>query len=131
MQMTTDLTMLAWAAAFTSLLWIPYILARIEKVGAMKNLTYVADDKPLPDWAQRAKRAHYNAIESLAPFAAVVIVAHLTASANAATAVWSMIFFWARVAHYFGYISGLPFVRTTFFTVGWIATLVIFWHIVM
>lgn len=97
----------------------------------MKTLTYVADDKPLPDWAQRAKRAHYNAIESLAPFAGVVIVAHLTGSANAATAVWSMIYFWARVAHYFAYISGLPFVRTTFFTVGWIATLVIFWHIVM
>ncbi|MGQ0484997.1 MAG: MAPEG family protein [Hyphomicrobiales bacterium] len=129
--MTTDLTMLAWTAAFTSLLWIPYILARIQKAGVMETLTYVADDEPLPGWAQRAKRAHYNAIESLVPFAAVVIVAHLTASANATTAVWATVFFWARVAHYIGHISGLPFVRTTFFAVGWLAILVIFLQIVV
>lgn len=128
--MTTDLTMLAWTAAFTSLLWIPYILARIQKVGAMKALTYVADDEPLPGWAARAKKAHYNAVENLAPFAAVVIVAHLAAAANATTALWASIYFWARVAHYFGHISGLPFVRTALFAVGWIAILVIFWQIV-
>ena len=128
--MTTDLTMLAWTAAFTSLLWIPYILARIQRSGMLETLTYVADNDPLPTWASRAKRAHYNAIESLAPFAAVVIVAHLTGTANAATAVWSIVYFWARVAHYFGHISGLPFVRTALFTVGWIAIMVIFWQIV-
>jgi len=128
--MTTDLTMLAWTAAFTSLLWIPYILARIQKVGVMQTLTYAADDEPLPGWARRAKKAHYNAVENLAPFAAVVIVAHLAAAANATTALWASIYFWARVAHYFGYMSGLPFVRTTLFTVGWIAILVIFWQIV-
>jgi uncharacterized MAPEG superfamily protein len=128
--MTTDLTMLAWTAAFTSLLWIPYILARIQKVGVMQTLTYAADDEPLPGWAQRAKKAHYNAVENLAPFAAVVIVAHLAAAANATTALWASIYFWARVAHYFGYMSGLPFVRTALFTVGWIAIMVIFWQIV-
>jgi len=128
--MTTDLTMLAWTAAFTSLLWIPYILARIQNVGLMKALSYTADDEPLPGWAARAKKAHYNAVENLAPFAAVVIVAHLAAAANATTALWASIYFWARVAHYFGYISGLPFVRTALFTVGWIAILVIFWQIV-
>ena len=52
--MTTDLTMLAWTAAFTSLLWIPYILARIQKIGVMKTLTYAAEDEPLPGWAQAA-----------------------------------------------------------------------------
>lgn len=128
--MTTDLTMLAWTAAFTSLLWIPYILARIQKVGVMQTLTYAAEDEPLPGWAARAKKAHYNAVENLAPFAAVVIVAHLAAAANATTALWASIYFWARVAHYFGHISGLPFVRTALFTVGWIAILVIFWQIV-
>ncbi len=28
--MTTDLTMLAWAAGLTAILWIPYIVARIQ-----------------------------------------------------------------------------------------------------
>lgn len=128
--MTTDLTMLAWTAAFTSLLWIPYILARIQRSGLMETLTYVADNDPLPTWASRAKRAHHNAVENLAPFAAVVIVAHLAAAANATTALWATIYFWARVAHYFGYISGLPFVRTLLFAVGWLAIMVIFWQIV-
>jgi uncharacterized MAPEG superfamily protein len=97
----------------------------------MQTLTYAADDEPLPGWAQRAKKAHYNAVENLAPFAAVVIVAHLAAAANPTTALWAAIYFWARVAHYFGHISGLPFVRTTLFTVGWIAILVIFLQIVV
>jgi len=64
------------------------------------------------------------------PFAAVVIVAHLTQTANGTTAAASVIYFWARVAHYVGYISGLPFVRTLTFAIGWIATLVIFLVIV-
>ena len=64
------------------------------------------------------------------PFAAVVIVAHLTQTANGTTAAASVTYFWARVAHYVGYISGLPFVRTLTFAIGWIATLVIFLVIV-
>src|SRR5687767_5011905 len=129
--MTTDLKMLAWAAAFTSLLWLPYILARIQTAGFMDTLNYTADDTPLPLWAQRAKRAHYNAVESLAPFAAVVIAAHLAGAANSTTAMWAIIYFWARVIHYFGYISGLPFVRTLFFAIGWLAIMVIFLQIVI
>jgi len=42
----------------------------------------------------------------------------------------AVIYFWARVAHYIGYISGLPFVRTLTFTIGWLATFVIFLVIV-
>ena len=84
--MTTDLTMLAWTAGLTLLLAFPYVLATIQRYGVMDALTYRADGKPLDDWATRAKKAHYNAIENLAPFAALVIVAHLTNSANDATA---------------------------------------------
>ena len=63
--MTTDLMMLAWTAAFTLLLWLPYILAHIANAGLLPALTYQADDKPLPAWATRAKKAHYNAVENL------------------------------------------------------------------
>ena len=59
-------------------MWLPYILARIANVGLLSALTYTADGLSLrPDWAKRVKQAHYNAIENLAPFAALVIVAHL------------------------------------------------------
>jgi uncharacterized MAPEG superfamily protein len=87
--MSTDLKMLAWAAAFTGVLWVPYILARLARSGLMATLTYAADADPLPAWAEGAKKAHYNAIENLAPFAAVVLVAALSQTANATTALWS------------------------------------------
>ena len=128
--MTTDLKLLAWTAAFTALLWLPYIVARIMASGLMATLTYAADNDPLPAWAQRAKKAHYNAVENLVPFAAVVLVAQVTQTANATTALWAVIYFWSRVVHFFGYTSGVPFVRTLSFAVGWLAIAIIFLQIV-
>lgn len=128
--MTTDLSMLAWTAAFTVLLWIPYILAHIRNVGVVEALTYRADGTPLPGWAARARKAHYNAVENLAPFAAVVLVAHVAGAANEATAAAAVVYFIARIAHYVLYVAAVPFGRTTAFTVGWLAILCIFWQIV-
>jgi len=128
--MSTDLKILAWIGALTSLMWLPYILARLLSSGFMRTLTYEGDSDPLPAWAQRAKKAHYNAIENLVPFAVVVLVANLTATANATTAFWSTIYLWARLVHYLGYISGIPFVRTLSFAIGWLATLIIFTQII-
>lgn len=127
--MTTDLEMLAWVAGLTSLMWLPYILAHILNVGLLPALTYRADDEPLPGWAARSKKAHYNAIENLAPFAAVVIVAHLTGAANAATAAAAIAYFWARLAHYILYTANVPFGRTTMFAIGWLAIVCILWQI--
>ena len=127
---TTDLLVLAWVAALTSLMWIPYILARIGASGLVPVLTYAADDGKLPDWAARAKRAHSNAIENLAPFAAVVIVASLLGAANGTTALWSVVYLCARVVHYLAYIAGVPYVRTLAFAAGWLSIMVIFLQIV-
>jgi len=128
--MTTDLKMLAWVAGLTALMWIPYILARLQASGVMKTLSYAADDDPLPAWAELAKRAHRNAIENLAPFAAVVLAAHALGVSNDKTALWATIYLIARIVHYFGYLSKVPFVRTGAFAVGWLATIVIFLQIV-
>ena len=91
--MSTDLKVLAWTAALTLLLWLPYILARLMREGVVATVTYLADTKALPVWAERAKKAHYNAVENLAPFAAIVIVAHLTQTVNATTATAAVIYF--------------------------------------
>ena len=122
--MSIELKMLAWTCGLTVLLWIPYLLQRILTVGPARTVTYAADDEPLAPWAERARRAHYNAIENLAPFGLVVIVAHLANISTSATVYAAVIYFWARVVHYLGYISGLPLVRTLSFAVGWLCTLV-------
>lgn len=128
--MTTDLSMLAWTAGLTALFWVPYVLARIVQYGPVEALTYRADAKPVAAWAERAKKAHYNAVENLAVFAALVLVAHLTGAANEATAAAAITYFWARLAHYPLYISGIPFMRTLTFTIGWLAQICIFYQIV-
>jgi len=129
--MTTDLEMLAMTAGLTAVLWLPYILAHIINVGLVPALTYKGDATPLPAWAARAKKAHYNAVENLIPFAALVIVADLTGAANAATAAAAMAYFWARFAHYILYTAGVPFGRTTAFAVSWASMASIFWHVAM
>ncbi len=128
--MTTDLTMLAWTAGLTLVLAFPYILATIQRYGVMDVLTYRADGKPLDDWAARAKKVHYNAIENLAPFGVLVVVAHLTNNANDATAAAAIAYFWARVAHYVLYVANVPFGRTVAFIAGWLAMTCIFFQII-
>ena len=83
----------------------------------------------LPLWVQRANRAHINLVQAFAPFAALVLIAHVTGQSNAMTAMWAMVFFWARVAHAIIHIAGIPYLRTLIFAVGVVAVLAIFWEV--
>ena len=129
--MTTDLTYLAWTALLTASLWIPYIVAQVMTNGPLSPQNYV-DPTPrkVPLWGQRANRAHINAVESFAPFAALVLIAHVAGKADGATAFWAMAFFWLRLAHAIVYWLAFPFVRTVIFTLGWIAVVALFLHVV-
>jgi uncharacterized MAPEG superfamily protein len=71
-----------------------------------------------------------NAIEVFAPFAALVLVAQLTAKADATTAFCSASFFWIRLAHAVVYWAGIPIIRTVLFTLAFIAELGIFWELI-
>lgn len=128
--MSTELSMLVWTTGLTGLFWLPYILMRIAKYGVIETLTYRADDKPVPAWANRAKKAHYNAVENLVLFAALVLVAHAVQATNAATSAAAVAYFLARLVHFPGYVAGIPFVRTLSFAVGWLSLICIFFQIV-
>ena len=127
--MTTELEMLTWATALTILLWIPYTLARIMNVGLLPTLTYKSDDTPLAAWATRAKKAHANAIENLAPFAVLVLVAHQLDISNTATTSAAVAYFWLRLAHFITYTANVPFGRTVTFAGAWGAQLCILFQI--
>ena len=129
--MTVELEMLTWTTVATLLMWLPYILAHIANVGMVEALTYRADGAALPDWAARAKKAHYNAIENLLPFAVLVLVAHSLEISNAATQSAAMAFFGLRVAHYVVYVLGVPFGRTLTFAGSWAAQLCIAYQLLM
>src|SRR5277367_2740303 len=111
--MTTDLTYLALTAILTGSLWIPYIVAQTITNGNLKPKNYVDPaPRPLPLWGQRANRTHINAVESLAPFAVLVLIAQIAGKADAMTAFWAMAFFWLRMVHAAVYLIGVPYVRT-------------------
>ncbi|HSG94175.1 MAG TPA: MAPEG family protein [Afifellaceae bacterium] len=126
-----EFRMLAYSAFLCLVLWIPYILATIQTrglAGAVGYPTGKYDD--LPEWAQRNQRAHMNMVENLAPFAALVLLAHLAGQSSGATAFGAALFFWARLAHAIVHIAGIPWARTILFTVAWLGNLIIFWEVV-
>jgi uncharacterized MAPEG superfamily protein len=131
MHMSTDLKYLAFTAILTASLWIHYVVAQVTTNGPLKPQNYIdPSPRPLPPWGKRADRTYLNAVENIAPFAALVIVAHLAGKANAMTAFWATCFFWIRLAHAIVYLLGIPLVRTILFTLGYVAVLGIFWEII-
>ena len=86
--------------------------------------------RPVPLWGRRADRTYLNAVEAFAPFAAIVLIAHVSGKANGMTAFWAAWFFWMRLAHAGVYLAGLPYIRTLVFTLGWVGVVGIFWEVV-
>jgi uncharacterized MAPEG superfamily protein len=129
--MNTDLRYLAFTALLTASLWIPYVVAQVVSNGPLTPANY-ADPTPraLPNWGKRADRAHINAVESFAPYAALVLLAQVAGKADDMTAFWSASFFWLRALHAVVYWLGLPFVRTIVFTLSFVCVVGIFWEVI-
>ncbi len=123
--MTPELTKLAWVLALSALIWIPYILNRIMAEGLVGAVGYPEEPKPLAPWAERAKKAHYNAVENLVVFAAAVLALHAVGISNDTTVLACTVYFWARVVHYIVYTAGIPWLRTLSYTVGWVCTVLL------
>jgi uncharacterized MAPEG superfamily protein len=129
--MTTELRYLAFTAILTAALWIPYVVCQVLTNGPLAPANYVdPTPRPLPPWGRHADRAYLNAVENFAPFAALVIIAHVAGKADAMTAFWSASFFWLRLAHALVYLFGIPYVRTIVFTLGFVAVAGLFWEVV-
>lgn len=118
--MTPELTSLAWVAALSAIMWVPYILNTIAVRGLVDAVGYPAQPKPLAAWAERLKKAHYNAVENLVLFATLVLVAHAAGISNETTVLVCKVYFWARVVHVVSYTLGIPWVRTLSFAAGWV-----------
>ena len=127
--MKTELLYLTLVAALTALVWVPYILDRIAVEGLINAVGYPPTPKPQSPWAQRMLKAHYNAVENLAVFATLVLVANAAGISNAAIGTAAMVYFWARLVHLLAYTFAIPWMRTLAFAVGFFAQVVIAWQI--
>lgn len=117
--MKSEIFWLAITAMMTGLFFIPYVLDRIAVRGILGTLANPSSsDKPLHPWAERAQRAHTNAVENLVVFAALVAAAQFAGVSTHLTVIGCILYFWARLAHYIIYALGIPGLRTLAFIVG-------------
>jgi uncharacterized MAPEG superfamily protein len=89
------------------------------------------DTSKMPSWVHRSHRAHLNLLEQLLPFA-VIVLAGAIAKVSTPITVWcAILFFWLRVVHAIGMITGLARfpVRPMLYVAGWIVTLVFAWQV--
>ena len=126
--MSIELTYLTLSALLAASLWMPFIIGvNATEAREVADFNRPPDLSQMPAWVHRAHRAHLNMIEQFLPFAAVVIVAHLQGVSTAVTVIATAAFFWLRVAHAVGMISGFATfpIRPILFTAGWVCILAI------
>jgi uncharacterized MAPEG superfamily protein len=117
--MTTDLWMLVATGLLSAFIPLIYAVGRGQIPGGLA-WAFGNRERPLEvrEWTARAVRAHQNLTENLAPFAILVLVAHVTGKHNEATALGATLFFLGRVAHVLVYTAGWIYIRTAVFFVA-------------
>ncbi len=121
---------LALTALMTALLWVPYVLNRFLKLGVWRTMQNPQgeDEARHAPWAQRAMRAHKNAVENLAVFGVLVLGAAVLGHAeHAGLVLTAQVFFFARLVHFIVYSAGVPGLRTVSFLTGFGAQVTAAW----
>ena len=120
------MTFAYWCVLLAALL--PIIWAGAAKIGSggydnqrprifMGNLT---------GWPQRANWAQTNAYESFPPFAAAVIIAHLTGANQMMIDSLAGLFLICRILHGIAYIRDQANIRSAVWTLGFLCTVGLF-----
>lgn len=124
-----------WAvltAGLTAVLWIPHVLQRVVEMGIIKGFSDPTHHIPThADWAQRAIRAHANAVENLVVFGLLAVAIQMSGKSTPTTALSAEVFFAARVAHYVMYVFAVPWLRTAAFIIGFLCQVKLFLTLVI
>lgn len=132
MEFPTELGVLTCLSVLAASLWIPYIvgLNTADKASlpadAPDGFILIGNPAVHRPWVQRAYRAHQNLLEQAMPFAVLVLLVDRMDGFTALTYWTAIVFFWLRIAHAVGYITGyarLP-LRQLIFVSGWLCCLI-------
>ncbi len=126
--MSIELKMLLFTVALFFVQLIAQVVAEILQNGLGYAVSARDEWKNPTGIAGRIERSYFNLLETLAPFAALVLVVLYTGNANANTALGAQIYFWGRVLYVPAYISGLPFLRTVIWTGSMAGLALILWE---
>jgi len=116
--MSRELTLLTWSAGLAIIqLFVAFLVATLAS-----GLPDVpgSRDKPPPasSFSGRAHHAAQNMLQSLAPFAALVLVAEITNRTNPSTGLGAQVFFAARFVYAVVAMIGLPWLLTAVWCVS-------------
>lgn len=124
----TELGVLTCLALFAATLWVPYVvgISKVPQVdGAPDPFLRPNNMATLPEWVHRAHRAHLNLLEQFVPFAVLVLLVDRVEGFSSLTYWTAIAFFWIRVLHATGMISGIARMplRPLLFNLGWLCCL--------
>src|SRR5262249_56555476 len=102
---TTEIYWMTLTVLMTAVFWVPYALDRgvVRGIGPWLLDTGPEGSGPPSLWAQRAARAHLNAVENLAIFVPAVLALQGLGISTPATPAPVVVYFFARLAHLLPY----------------------------
>jgi uncharacterized MAPEG superfamily protein len=104
----------------------PVALAMAREPGGYDNKTPRDQQAALTGWGRRAVAAHLNGFEAFPPFAAAVLVAIVAGADPIWTNRLAVVFVAARALYTPLYILDLDLLRSTVWSVGFLATAALF-----
>lgn len=121
----TELGILTCLMILAATMWLPYIVGIVTDPSEEDSFASPARQAVLRPWVQRAHRAHLNLLEQAIPFAILVLLVDRVDGFTTLTYWTAIAFFWIRVLHAAGMISGVARMplRPLLFLAGWICTL--------
>jgi uncharacterized MAPEG superfamily protein len=105
---------------------IPFAIAMNQMPGGYDNQNPRDQQAQLSGWGKRAFSAHQNSFEAFAPFAAAVIIAHLTHANPIWSARLSITFVVARIFYSIFYLANWDKLRSLIWLVGIFCTVGLF-----
>ena len=128
--MKPELMWLVWAVALTVVQMLIAVTGATLQVGVPRLVGNREGMPPFTGWVGRAERAHYNMLESLVLFAALVVIAVLSNKTNSTTLMGAQLFVWARLAYAIIYLAGIPWLRTLVWTASMVGLVMILLQLV-
>lgn len=126
MALSNEIYWLILSILLTALMWVPYIINRMQEMGIWPALYNPQPDiRPQKQWAERMMRAHENAVENLIIFAPLVLIVEITQSHSSLSALAVEVYFYARLIHFIVFTFAIPLLRVPAFLIGAAAQLVI------
>jgi uncharacterized MAPEG superfamily protein len=127
--MAFEMQMLAFMTVLFALAWLPASVCKYQTYGwgwLLSNRS-TAGLTSMPEWGQRAERAHNNLKDNFPAFAVAVLLLGMSGGFTPGTRVAVAVFVAARLIHMPVYIAGAVWPRALTWVAGLLATLYLLW----